>query len=256
MAARAEAERHGLPLEEIACERRERLEVQQRRRELEREHAEERRLTRGRLLAEATAAGMALAGAGVVSRAARAASTARVAIVGSRGDSLRTGTYTLTFQVGSRTSQATADHVVLALPFSTLRDVRPLGSGLSPLKLQAIQQLGMGQKAKLHLQAQRTTWAPLGYSGVSYTDWDAFCVAWDDSVPLGTSGPSILLAFPGGSTGQNVLFGQYTSFSGYEGMQEPNIHFAGEHTDPEEYGFLNDAVASGERAAAEVLHQI
>jgi monoamine oxidase len=56
--------------------------VQQRRRELEREHAEERRLTRGRLLAEATAAGMALAGAGVVSRAARAASTARVAIVG------------------------------------------------------------------------------------------------------------------------------------------------------------------------------
>ena len=82
MAARAEAERRGLPLEEIACERRERLEVQQRRRELEREHAEERRLTRGRLLAEATAAGMALAGAGVVSRAARAASTARVAIVG------------------------------------------------------------------------------------------------------------------------------------------------------------------------------
>ena len=42
----------------------------------------------------------------------------------------------------------------------------------------------------------------------------------------------------------------------YEGVQEGNIHFAGEHTDPEEQGFLNGAVTSGERAASEVLHQI
>jgi monoamine oxidase len=39
-------------------------------------------------------------------------------------------------------------------------------------------------------------------------------------------------------------------------VQEGNIHFAGEHTDPEEQGFLEGAVASGERAASEVLHQI
>lgn len=50
--------------------------------------------------------------------------------------------------------------------------------------------------------------------------------------------------------------GEYTTFSGYEGVQEGNIHFAGEHTDPEEQGFLNGAVTSGERAASEVLHQI
>ncbi|HSB37826.1 MAG TPA: NAD(P)/FAD-dependent oxidoreductase [Gaiellaceae bacterium] len=220
------------------------------------------------------------------------------------------GTYTLTFSVGNRSRDVTADHVVLALPFSTLRDVDLSRSGLSPLKLQAIQQLGMGQNAKLHLQVQEKTWPALGYSGVGYTDWDAFCVCWDDSVPLGGSGPAILLAFPGGSTGRDVLtgaahgrapardvnwflsqvepifpgtaaaysglayedhwsvdrwhrgaysywrLGQYTAFSGYEGVQEGNIHFAGEHTDPEEQGFLNGAVASGERAAAEVLHQI
>lgn len=221
-----------------------------------------------------------------------------------------TGTYTLTFQVGNTTTQVIADHVVLALPFSTLREVDLSRSGLSPLKVQAIQQLGMGQNAKLHLQVQRKTWPPLGYAGVSYTDWDAFCVAWDDSVTRGTSGPAILLAFPGGSTGENVLtgaahdkaprrdvnwflnqiepifpgtsaaysglayedhwsvdpwhrgaysywrLGEYTAFSGYEGVQEGNIHFAGEHTDPEEQGFLNGAVTSGERAASEVLHQI
>jgi monoamine oxidase len=220
------------------------------------------------------------------------------------------GTYTLTFQVGARTSRITADHVVLALPFSTLRDVDLSEVNLSPRKMQAIQQLGMGQNAKIHVQVQQKTWPPLGYSGVSYTDWDAFCVAWDDSVPLGTSGPAILLCFPGGSTGENVLtgaahgvapardvswfldqvepifpgtraaysglayedhwsvdpwhrgaysywrLGQYTGFSGYEGVQEGNIHFAGEHTDPEEQGFLNGAVASGERAASEVMHQI
>jgi monoamine oxidase len=126
----------------------------------------------------------------------------------------------------------------------------------------------------------------------------------------GTSGPAILLAFPGGSTGENALtgaahgkaprrdvnwflnqidpifpgtsaaysavayedhwsmdpwhrgaysywrLGEYAAFSGYEGVQEGNIHFAGEHTDPEEQGFLNGAVTSGERAASEVLHQI
>jgi monoamine oxidase len=219
-------------------------------------------------------------------------------------------TYTLTFQTGNRTTQVTADHVVLALPFSTLRNVDLTQSNLSPLKMLAIQTLGMGQNAKIHVQVSKKTWPALGYSGVSYTDWNAYCVAWDDSVPLGNSGPAILLAFPGGSTGQNVLtgaghgkapnkdvnwflnqiepvfpgttaaysglayedhwsvdpwhkgaysywrLGQYTGFSGYEGVQEGNVHFAGEHTDPEEQGFLNGAVSSGERAASEMMHQV
>src|SRR5436190_283274 len=220
------------------------------------------------------------------------------------------GSYALTFQTGSKTTQVTADHVVLALPFSTLRNVDLTKSNLSPLKQRAIQELGMGQSAKIHVQVKRKTWPALGYSGVSYTDWNAYCVAWDDSVPLGNAGPAILLGFPGGSTGQNVLtgaahgkapgkdvnwflnqiepvfpgtkaaysglayedhwsvdpwhkgaysywrLGQYTGFSGYEGVQEGNVHFAGEHTDPEEQGFLNGAVASGERAASEIAHQV
>jgi monoamine oxidase len=219
-------------------------------------------------------------------------------------------TYTLTFQVGHSTTQVTADHVVLALPFSTLREVDLSQANLSPLKMQAIQTLGMGQNAKIHVQVQQKTWPPLGYSGATYTDYDGFCVAWDDSVPLGTAGPAILLCYPGGSTGRDVLkgaahgaapkqdvswflnqvepifpgttaaysglayedhwsddpwhhgaysywgLGQYTAFSGYEGVQEGNIHFAGEHTDPEEQGFMNGAVSTGERAATEVMHQI
>lgn len=49
--------------------------------------------------------------------------------------------------------------------------------------------------------------------------------------------------------------GQYTSFAGYEGVQEGRIHFAGEHTDVDN-STLNAAVASGERAASEITAQI
>lgn len=49
------------------------------------------------------------------------------------------------------------------------------------------------------------------------------------------------------------LVGQYTRFAGAEGEREGNCHFAGEHTSYDFQGFLNGAVDSGERAAAEIL---
>ena len=47
--------------------------------------------------------------------------------------------------------------------------------------------------------------------------------------------------------------GQYTSFYGIEGKPEGHVYFAGEHTSIESQGYLNGAVESGQRAAAEVL---
>lgn len=47
--------------------------------------------------------------------------------------------------------------------------------------------------------------------------------------------------------------GQYTKFGGAEGEREGNAHFCGEHTSGEWQGFMNGAVETGERAAAEVL---
>lgn len=46
--------------------------------------------------------------------------------------------------------------------------------------------------------------------------------------------------------------GQYTRFAGAEREISGTIHFAGEHT-AEDYGYLNGAVESGQRAASEVL---
>jgi monoamine oxidase len=47
--------------------------------------------------------------------------------------------------------------------------------------------------------------------------------------------------------------GQYTSFYGVEGEREGNVYFAGEHTSAESQGYLDGAVETGKRAAAEVL---
>jgi monoamine oxidase len=47
--------------------------------------------------------------------------------------------------------------------------------------------------------------------------------------------------------------GQYTSFAGVEAEPVGTCHFAGEHTSIESQGYLNGAVESGERAAAEIV---
>jgi monoamine oxidase len=102
-----------------------------------------------------------------------------------------------------------ADLVVLALPFSTLRSVDLSKSGLSMVKQNVIHTFGMGSNAKLHVELARKTWPQLGFSGATYSEWDGYCCAWDDSVPLGPTGsPALLLGFPGGHVGRTGLTGQ------------------------------------------------
>ncbi len=50
--------------------------------------------------------------------------------------------------------------------------------------------------------------------------------------------------------------GQYTRFVGVEGEQEGGAHFCGEHTSIDAQGYLEGAVETGERAAAEVLADV
>jgi monoamine oxidase len=47
--------------------------------------------------------------------------------------------------------------------------------------------------------------------------------------------------------------GQYTKFAGIERVRQGTCHFAGEHTSIDFQGYLNGAVETGERAAAEIL---
>ena len=50
--------------------------------------------------------------------------------------------------------------------------------------------------------------------------------------------------------------GQYTSFSGYEGVAQGPIHFAGEHCSIDFQGFMEGGAAEGERAGLEVAHAL
>ena len=47
--------------------------------------------------------------------------------------------------------------------------------------------------------------------------------------------------------------GQYTSFSGYEGMRQGKIHFAGEHCSINFQGYMEGGAEEGQRAANEIL---
>jgi monoamine oxidase len=49
------------------------------------------------------------------------------------------------------------------------------------------------------------------------------------------------------------LVGQYTSFSGYEGVRQGKIHFAGEHCSTSFQGFMEGGAEEGARAAGEIL---
>jgi len=76
--------------------------------------------------------------------------------------------WTLDFE--DRTSVA-ADRVVLAIPFSVMRDrVDWSGAGFPLPKRQAIAELGMGMNAKLALQFGTRHWNTLGSGGDSFAD--------------------------------------------------------------------------------------
>jgi len=47
--------------------------------------------------------------------------------------------------------------------------------------------------------------------------------------------------------------GQYVGFSGYEGVAQGNIHFAGEHCSQDFQGYMEGGASEGGRAAGEIL---
>jgi monoamine oxidase len=195
------------------------------------------------------------------------------------------------------------DRVVLALPFSVLREKVDFSkAGFSPLKQRAIRELAMGASNKLQLQFSRRLWNELECSGEIRLTAQDFQTTWD--VTRAQPGPQGILNFwSGGKTTLNAnvdketlarrcladaekvlpglpaiwngratldiwksnpwSLGSYcyyrpgyqTTLFGVEAAREGNCFFAGEHT-WSEAGFMNSAVASGERAAQEVLSSV
>jgi monoamine oxidase len=100
---------------------------------------------------------------------------------------------------GGRAFAAAADHVVVTLPFSLLRDVA-IEADLTPAKRRAIAELGYGTNAKLMIGFQQRTWrTDFGSSGSTLTDLP-YQLTWETSrLQAGRSG--ILTNFTGGRHG-------------------------------------------------------
>jgi monoamine oxidase len=110
------------------------------------------------------------------------------------------GAYSLTVAQGSGTTTVAADVLVLALPFSILRESVDLTeAGLSERKLLAIRELGMGTNSKLHVQFADRHWNSLGCNGETYAD-TGYQSTWE--VTRAQPGPSgILVDYTGGLVG-------------------------------------------------------
>jgi monoamine oxidase len=228
------------------------------------------------------------------------------------------GTFALSFLTLNGVRSVTADHVILTLPFSVLRNLDYRQAGFDPLKQIAITQLGYGTNSKLILQCSERLWDGAGPWGVGdgniYTDL-YFQNTWDSSRGIpGKAG--VLVAYMGGTAGlslggaltpfadaasspqvvgyvqeflsaakrpwpgiesqwngratlsapwkaPNLLgsyscwrVGQYTWFSGYEGVRQGNCHFAGEHCSQAFQGFMEGGAEEGARAAQEIISDI
>ena len=216
-----------------------------------------------------------------------------------RGD----GSYGL--RLGGIRGDVAADQIVLAAPFTTLREVDLGRAGLSALKRRCIEELGMGTNAKVLMQFRHRPAHFHRWNGDETTD-QPFLDTWDTSLTQpGHDG--LLTIYSGGAVGAGYharrahgpappqvvrdslaameravpgisrefnghawlddwvadpwvhgsyaafLPGQYTRYAGVIARHEGGVHFAGEHTSDAYQGFLEGAVASGERCAREVL---
>lgn len=103
--------------------------------------------------------------------------------------------YTLTFQTGNGSRDEDADIVVLAIPFTMLRDIK-VDVELPAVKKKAIAELAYGANAKVLVGFNSRPWQTLGYTGSTYSD-EPFQLAWDNSF-LQTPAAGGLTLYSGG----------------------------------------------------------
>lgn len=132
-------------------------------------------------------------------------------------------TLLLTFSTPEGYEEVICDHVILALPFSTLRHVDYQQADFDTLKQMAIEQLGYGTNSKLTLQFDAPYWYkhgpwPHDNNGFIMTDLD-IQVLWDTS--LGQHGTHALLVdYTSGVTGASYQpRAPYTTTSDSEQVQ-------------------------------------
>ena len=118
----------------------------------------------------------------------------RLVALARRGD----GRYRVSFARDQVVRDEIADQVIVAIPFTLLRQVDLDAAGFRPRKLRAIRELGMGRNAKLQLQFSERMWERLNANGDTRIE-GAFQTSWEVTrAQPGAAG--ILNCYSGGST--------------------------------------------------------
>jgi monoamine oxidase len=115
------------------------------------------------------------------------------------------GKIDLSFQQGASTRQATFDAVVLALPFTILRDVDLDASlGLPSWKSDAIDLLGYGTNAKMMVGFDSRPWVSLGSNGEAYSDLLNHQLTWETNPLMADASRGVLTDYSSGQRGANL----------------------------------------------------
>ena len=110
--------------------------------------------------------------------------------------------FTCTFSSCRGLRDVRADHVVLALPFTRLREVELTGIELPPRQVMAIRHEPLGSNSKIALQFSRRVWNADHWTGNLYTD-GVVQGAWETTIDQpGARG--ILISLPGGTEGADI----------------------------------------------------
>lgn len=115
------------------------------------------------------------------------------------------GRITLTFKQGASTVTKTHDHVVLAIPFSVLKDVTLDSSlGLSAEKSNTINSFSLGFNAKHMIGFDGRPWFEQGCNGASYSDLTDHQCTWETNVSNSSDTRGVLTDYSGGDRGYSL----------------------------------------------------
>jgi monoamine oxidase len=109
----------------------------------------------------------------------------------------------LTFDVGGRAVTRTHDRVILAIPFTVLRDV-DLVVDMPPEKRNAIDTLGYGTNAKTMIGFKGPYWRALGNNGTAYSDLPNHQNSWETSPTTATSSHAVLTDYASAARGASL----------------------------------------------------
>ncbi len=139
------------------------------------------------------------------------------------------GRVELTFETPGGDVSCTHDAVVLAIPFTTLRNVKlDVNLDRVPGKRAAIDLLGYGTNAKMMVGFEARPWVHQGGNGTAYADLANLVCTWETNPARATSARAVLTDYAGGDRGTSLDPGA-VQLEASQYLADLNLVFPGAH---------------------------